>query len=104
MDNKQKIMIGGGIAVLALVVFVAVKGSATPKVAVPVTQPNPVLNRPTTQTQNPVAQIIDGILGLFKKTAAAPSVSPCPSGTVPCANNKNKCYDPSANYIQDPCA
>jgi hypothetical protein len=28
----------------------------------------------------------------------------CPSGQVPCGNNPMKCYNPSANYIVDPCA
>lgn len=28
----------------------------------------------------------------------------CPAGQVPCANNRLKCYNPSANYIVDPCA
>jgi len=28
----------------------------------------------------------------------------CPAGQVPCANNKNKCYNPSMNYVMDPCA
>ena len=28
----------------------------------------------------------------------------CPAGQVPCANNKYKCYDPTANYLLNPCA
>jgi hypothetical protein len=28
----------------------------------------------------------------------------CPSGQVPCNNNAMKCYNPSANYVVDPCA
>lgn len=28
----------------------------------------------------------------------------CPSGQVPCNNNKLKCYNPNANYVVDPCA
>lgn len=28
----------------------------------------------------------------------------CPPNQVPCGNNAMKCYNPSANYIVDPCA
>jgi hypothetical protein len=27
----------------------------------------------------------------------------CPTGLVPCSNNRSKCYDPMANYVMDPC-
>lgn len=36
-------------------------------------------------------------------TTITPSGS-CPSGQVPCANNRLKCYNPMANYTLDPCA
>lgn len=29
--------------------------------------------------------------------------TPCPKGEVKCANS-DKCYDPNANYLVDPCA
>jgi hypothetical protein len=29
--------------------------------------------------------------------------SGCPTGLVPCSNNRSKCYDPMANYVMDPC-
>lgn len=28
----------------------------------------------------------------------------CPQGMVPCSTDKNKCYNPAANYVLDPCA
>jgi hypothetical protein len=28
----------------------------------------------------------------------------CPQGMVPCSTDKNKCYNPTANYVLDPCA
>jgi hypothetical protein len=31
------------------------------------------------------------------------TASGCPTGLVPCSNNRSKCYDPMANYIMDPC-
>ena len=31
------------------------------------------------------------------------TASGCPTGQVPCSNNRTKCYDPMANYIMDPC-
>ena len=31
------------------------------------------------------------------------TASGCPTGQVPCSNNRSKCYDPMANYVIDPC-
>jgi hypothetical protein len=31
------------------------------------------------------------------------TASGCPTGLVPCSNNRSKCYDPMANYVMDPC-
>lgn len=36
-------------------------------------------------------------------TGGGVTASGCPSGLVPCSNNRSKCYDPMANYIMDPC-
>jgi hypothetical protein len=36
-------------------------------------------------------------------TSGGGITSGCPSGQVPCSNNRTKCYDPMANYTIDPC-
>jgi len=36
-------------------------------------------------------------------TGGGVTASGCPTGQVPCSNNRTKCYDPMANYIMDPC-
>lgn len=51
-----------------------------------------------------VAGIIAYMLYTSKNTGNATNVSTCPSGQVPCSNNRLKCYNPLTTYATDPCA
>lgn len=78
MTQQAKIMIGTGVGVLALVVFLSIKARAGSN--------NPTINTPTNN---------DGTLPNNTGT--------CPSGEIPCPNNSAKCYNPTVNYIVNPC-
>lgn len=41
--------------------------------------------------------------GLTSTTSTTLTPGVCPAGQVPCANNRSKCYNPSVNYVVDPC-
>jgi len=105
MEEKQKkILIGvGAVTVVGAIIYFATKKPTSNTTTVVA---DTGLYRPKAPIEtNPIEQIISGILGLFKKkkeTTTAASGN-CPSGEVPCALDKNKCYDPLANYKQDPC-
>ena len=36
-------------------------------------------------------------------TPPTPPKPNCPDGYSPCANNASKCYNPTINYLVDPC-
>jgi hypothetical protein len=80
MTQQAKIMISTGVGVLALVVFLSIKARAGSN--------NPTIN-PTTNN--------DGTLPNGNTTGT------CSSGEIPCPNNLAKCYNPSVNYIVNPC-
>jgi hypothetical protein len=103
MEEKQKkILIGvGAVTVVGAIIYFATKKPTTNTTTVVA---DTGLYRPPAPETNPIEQIISGILGLFKKKKEKTAASGnCPSGQVPCAVDKNKCYDPLANYKQDPC-
>ena len=104
MEQKQKVIIGvGAVTVVGAIIYFATKKptrNTTTTVADTGLYRTPA---PAVET-NPIEQIISGILGLFKKKKTTATLAgSCPSGQVPCALDKNKCYDPLANYKQDPC-
>jgi len=77
MTQQAKIMIGTGVGVLALVVFLSIKAKA---------ENNPTINPST----NGGGTLPNGNTG-------------CPAGETPCPNNPAKCYNPTVNYIVNPC-
>jgi hypothetical protein len=104
MEEKQKkILIGvGAVTVVGAIIYFATKKPTTTTTTTTVADTG--LYRTPAPEINPIEQIISGILGLFKKKKEKTAASGnCPSGQVPCAVDKNKCYDPLANYKQDPC-
>ena len=41
--------------------------------------------------------------GINSMTSSTLTPGVCPAGQVPCSNNRLKCYNPSMNYVTDPC-
>jgi len=78
MTQQAKIMIGTGVGVLALVVFLSIKANA---------EKNPTINPST----NGGGTLPNG------------NTTGCPAGETPCPNNPAKCYNPTVNYIVNPC-
>lgn len=76
MTKQTKIMIGTGIGVLALVVFLSIKANA--------------------KANNTNINTIDNSGG------ATPPKS-CQEGEITCPNNPNKCYNPLLTYLVNPC-
>lgn len=103
MEEKQKkILIGmGAVTVVGAIIYFATK-KPTRSSTTTVVADTGLYRPPAPAETNPIEQIISGILGLFKKKKETTSGN-CPSGQVPCALDKNKCYDPLANYKEDPC-
>jgi len=79
MTQQAKIMIGTGVGVLALVVFLSIKAKA---------ENNPTIN-PSTNG--------GGTLPNGNTTGT------CLAGEIPCPTNPAKCYNPTVNYIVNPC-
>jgi hypothetical protein len=80
MQKQTKIIIGVGIGVLALSVFLSAKANAMNK------KNNNVSTLPPATTD-------------ISTTGGAR----CPTGEIPCSNNPSKCYNPSIDYFVNPC-
>ena len=76
MQKQTKIIIGVGIGVLALSVFLSAKANAMNK-------------KNTNVSTQPPATTTGG--------------ARCPTGEIPCSNNPSKCYNPSIDYFVNPC-